>query len=260
MHAFQVYIDESGDEGFTFRENGDGSSRWFVLSAAVTRVASDLETVRLVDAVRADLGKADRAELHFRNLKHQQRLPYLQRIAEARIRTVSVLIHKPSLEGDHFSTKGLLYNYATRLLLERVSWLCRDHRLAPEHRARLVFSNRANMSYAELHDYLQDLEARSRQLDVRVDWSAIDCSKLRVEPHAKLMGLQIADAVASSMWYGVNCDRHGFTEPRYANMLRPTVYAHRGTRFGYGLKVMPAELIRNGQPLPGTEWLQEGQW
>ena len=39
MHAFHAYIDESGDEGFVFRDYpGRASSEWFVLSACIVRV------------------------------------------------------------------------------------------------------------------------------------------------------------------------------------------------------------------------------
>ena len=55
--TFVVYIDESGDEGFSF---GRGSSEWFVLSGVITRKAHDLETVKLVDKVRARLGKPEK--------------------------------------------------------------------------------------------------------------------------------------------------------------------------------------------------------
>jgi hypothetical protein len=260
MHAFNVYIDESGDEGFTFKENNTGSSRWFVLSAAITRSESDLATVKLVDRVREMLRKQPRADLHFRNLHHAQRLPYMQEIAQARIRTISVLVHKPSLDADVYSAKGLLYNYATRLLLERVSWLCRDHRREPEHTAKLVFSNRSNMSYAELRAYLGKLKRRSAESDIRIDWSAVDSDNVEIYEHKKRMGLQIADAVASAMWNGVNPNGYGYTEPRYAEMLRPTVYAFNGRRFGYGIKVMPSEVVRGTTPHPGTEWLRGEGW
>ncbi len=43
--TFVVYIDESGDEGFLFEK---GSSEWFIISAAITRKVSDLETVKLI--------------------------------------------------------------------------------------------------------------------------------------------------------------------------------------------------------------------
>lgn len=256
MHAFNVYIDESGDEGFQFKDGNRGSSRWFVLSAAITRAETDLSTVKLVDRVRTILGKQARADLHFRCLNHGQRLPYLAEIANAPLRTVSVLVHKPSLQSDLYSEKGLLYNYATRLLLERVSWLCRDARHEPAHKARLIFSNRSNMSYQELCAYLARLQQRR---DVRIDWTAVDCKDVAIFEHSKRMGLQIADAVASAIWSGVNPNGYGYTEPRYAEMLRRTVYAHKGLRFGYGIKVLPAEIIKNSPP-PGAEWLQEADW
>ncbi len=53
MHSsFIAYIDESGDEGFHFKDDGRGSSRWFVLSAVVFRRteerAGDIERLRAV--------------------------------------------------------------------------------------------------------------------------------------------------------------------------------------------------------------------
>src|SRR6266496_2764834 len=121
-----VYIDESGDEGFLF---GKGSSTWFVLSGVVTQKTTDLNTVKLVDTVRTTLGRKDQEPLHFRNLKHEHRLPFLHQIAQADLKTVSVLIHKPSIRNvELFQQKYRLYFYAARLLLERISWYCRDHK------------------------------------------------------------------------------------------------------------------------------------
>ena len=42
-HSFIAYIDESGDEGFSFAANpGQGSSHWFVISAAMIPTAMDI--------------------------------------------------------------------------------------------------------------------------------------------------------------------------------------------------------------------------
>ncbi len=117
--SFVVYIDESGDEGFQFDK---GSSKWFVLSAAITHKATDLATVKLVDTVRATLGRKDNAPLHFRGLKHEHRLPFLHEIAQADLKTVSVFIHKPAIRNvELFQQRNRLYFYAVRLLLERIS-------------------------------------------------------------------------------------------------------------------------------------------
>ena len=111
-----VYIDESGDEGFSFKP---GCSEWFVLSGVVVRNSSDLEVVKLVDEVREQLNKPDRKPLHFRDLKHQQRLPYIQRISSARLRVLSVFVHKPTiLEPETFDERHRLYFYTSRYLLD----------------------------------------------------------------------------------------------------------------------------------------------
>jgi hypothetical protein len=47
--------------------------------------------VKLVDEVRSQLGKAPQKPLRFRDLKHEQRLPFIGRIAAAKLRTISVL-------------------------------------------------------------------------------------------------------------------------------------------------------------------------
>jgi Protein of unknown function (DUF3800) len=93
--TFVVYVDESGDEGFSF---GRGSSDWFVLSAVIIKKSIELETVKLVDRIRTQLQKPEKKPLHFRDLKHEQRLPYIGEIGKANLRTVSVITHKPSIK------------------------------------------------------------------------------------------------------------------------------------------------------------------
>jgi hypothetical protein len=241
--GFRVYIDESGDEGFKFDQPGKGSSRWFVLAAAVTRAASDLETVKLIDRVRAALGKPPREPLHFRKLKHEHRLPYVAEIAKAKVRLVSLMIHKPSIrEPEKFTSEAhLLYRYATRYLLERVSWLCRDRRHDPTDTAEVIFSNRSCMSYDTLRNYLKSLKERSHEFGVRIDWSVLAPDRITARTHDSLMGLQIADAAASSFYMACELSPQGFNEPRYAQMLKPVLYHHEKKCVGYGLKFWPRD-------------------
>ncbi|MCJ7546589.1 MAG: DUF3800 domain-containing protein [Deltaproteobacteria bacterium] len=241
--SFAIYIDESGDEGFCF---GKGSSDWFVLSAAVVRKANEIETVKLVDTVRARLGKEPKKPLHFRDLKHEQRLPFVEEIARRSLRLVSVLVHKPSLkEPEKFQERYRLYFYSVRYLLERVSWLCRDHRPSDDEgdgTAEIIFSNRSGMSYRELKEYLSYLEKRTGPFEITIDWAVIKPKQIEAFSAGQRMGLQIADAVAGSFFYVVQPSQHGFTEDRYARMLKPVVYHHQGQYWGYGIKVWPREV------------------
>lgn len=123
--SFRVYVDESGDDGFGWERGG---SSWITLSAVVTRRSNDLEVVKLVDGVNETIGRPIKDVLHFRKLRHEHKLPFIDAISRARLRTVSVLVHKPSLTAARSfrSKRHSLYFYIVRYLLERVSWLCRD--------------------------------------------------------------------------------------------------------------------------------------
>lgn len=260
--SFKVYIDESGDEGFVFKEDGSGSSRWFVLSAAVIRNANDLKMVECLKEVRTVLGKPPKTPLHFVDLKHEQRVPYIRRIGELPFRTVNILIHKPLItEPEKFqNVKYLLYRYATRLLLERVSWLCREHRKMGEGDgfAEIIFSNRSNMSYDEIRSYLQLLlkQAKDDPQQIQIDRTVIDPLRISSVEHSKLAGLQVADAVASSLHFAVKINRYGETETSYIPLLKQTVYRHQKLVLGYGIKIWPEDLSTTKAKAPETANLE----
>ncbi len=245
--SFIAYVDESGDEGFVFNADGCGSSRWFVLSAAVIRETNDLQMVQCLKEVRTVLQKEPKTPLHFVDLKHEQRVPYIRRVGELPIRTVSVLVYKPLIaEPEKFqNTKYLLYRYATRLLLERVSWLCRDQRRAGEGDgfAEVIFSNRSNMSYDDIRTYLRLLlkQAEANPLQVQLDPTVIDPDRIRSVEHSRLAGLQVADAVASGFHFALKVNRYGETETAYLPHLKKSIYRHKGEAGGYGLKVWPED-------------------
>jgi hypothetical protein len=263
--TFIAYVDESGDEGFQF---GKGSSNWFVLSAIVLRRQQELEEVKLVDEVRNRINQERQADrqipakkaLHFRDLRHEQRKFYALRISKASLRTVSVLVHKPSLTSpEHFTQGSRLYFYAVRLLVERVSWYCRDHKRkddAGDGSVELVFSNRASMDYDKLRCYLEHLEDNRVALNYKAAAGIVCSDQIETYMHGRRMGLQVADAVASSYFYAVEQSPYGMTEDGYAKLLLPCAYRHQKQLWGYGVKVMPREAEeqrRGGKVLPGWE-------
>ncbi|OHB89040.1 MAG: hypothetical protein A3C38_00965 [Planctomycetes bacterium RIFCSPHIGHO2_02_FULL_50_42] len=252
--SFVVYIDESGDEGFSFHK---GSSEWFILSAVITPKERDIETVKLVDTVRMQLGRPDKKPLHFRKLRHEHRVPYVSQIAKANLRCISVLVHKPSINApETFQKRYRLYFYFTRYLLERVSWICRDQRKhnVGDGTAEIVFSNRSGMSYDELKDYFSRLKSWTGIYAVQIDWSVINEDKIMAYTAGSRMGLQIADAVASSFYYAVEPSQYGYMEEKYAQLLKPVVYHRRGRYLGYGLKFWP---WNEDEVVKHFEWVQK---
>jgi hypothetical protein len=87
--------------------------------------------------------------------------------------------------------------------------------------------------------------------DIRIDWSVINPSKVQAINHDQLAGLQMADAVASSLFFALNLSQYGEVESRYFELLKSTVYRHDKTgALGYGLKFWPksADLLREECP------------
>jgi hypothetical protein len=150
-HQFNVYIDESGDEGFVFEEFPKGSSKWFVISALIVHKDSDSVLRDTAAEIRRKCGFAPKHVLHFSDLNHERRVYLINRIASLPVRVASVIVHKEEIEKPETFTEAAfrLYFYATRLLLERVSWFCRDH--ARQQRldgceAHLTFEHRRRMA------------------------------------------------------------------------------------------------------------------
>jgi hypothetical protein len=263
--SFVAYIDEAGDEGFKFRTTPavQGSSDWFVLAAFITRKKTDLETVKMIDQVRAEFGLPLKKHVHWKKLKHPQKVRYSQMIAGLRARIACVCVHKPSLlEPEKFQERYRLYFYAVRHLLERVSWLARDQhdsaKWGGDGKVEVLFSNRQGMSYQELRDYLKHLQTQQDSgQDVRIDFDFVPPENVGTQTPGRSMGLQLADAAAGAFFNGLERDAYANTEPRYIATISPLFYRHQGTALGYGVKVLPREVAVNLREESSVKWLWE---
>jgi hypothetical protein len=259
MHSsFIAYIDESGDEGFLFKEDGRGSSRWFVLSAVVFRRVNERSGVDALMRVRQRLGRERSQPFHLCKMDHLPRLVLFHELAQLSFRTVSVLSYKPDIPdvATYQANKFLLYRDLTRLLVERISWLCRDHARPEEGdgTVELIFSDRAAMSYDDIRGHMRLLRGGTDPgIEEQIHWPAIDIDRLRAVQHSQLAGLQIADAVASSTFYAVNPNRFGITDPSYLHLLRRHVYRHERRWLGYGMKFLSDfEALKSKMPHLGA--------
>lgn len=251
---FTVYIDESGDEGFRFRDPPEpkGSSDWFVLTALIAPAARDNQVRAIADIIRRRLELAPKATLHFSELNHERRVKAINTLRVCPFHCTSVLIDKRNIaQPDIFQEAPFrLYFYATRLLLERISWFCRDfdnRRFQNGPPARIIFEHRRRLSYDRLKDYIDVLNQMARTDDwlrmlnnaVRIHWPLINRDNIEAAQKHQYAGLQIADLLAGSLRTALEPSRYGETEHRFAKTLEPLVYRRNGNCLSYGLKFFP---------------------
>jgi hypothetical protein len=111
----------------------------------------------------------------------------------------------------------------------------------------MFFANRSNLSYDELRNYINKLRDEPT---VKIHWPVIDTALVQPQQPRNRICLQIADALASSFFSALEYTSWGFTESRFAEMLKPVIYSRNGNYLSYGLKFFPRmpEELRNHEP------------
>jgi hypothetical protein len=249
MAEFIAYIDEAGDEGFGKLKNTDagGQSRWLVLGACIVGGADNLRLPIWKDEILARFPGKQSRDIHFRSLKHDQKVVVCQEIAKRPLMAAVALSHKVTIPGTKwepiFKRKGYLYNYLVRWLLERITTHCRIQIPEGPCSVRLVFSRRGGTDYQSMRDYLILMrDGRERQQPVRsINWSALDVDDIAVESHSKWAGLQIADCMTSAFYAAVEPNVYGNLESRYAECLRGSVLRRPdGGALNHGVAPVPS--------------------
>lgn len=242
MSRFNFYIDEAGDEGID-----TGGTQWFLIGGILVAEQDDLAVSRAVDRVKAAIGQREpRRPLHWADIKrsHQKRLFAIQEFGQLPVSFILCAMHKPSLEEKAvFKRKQQLYNYVTRHVIERVSWLVRDV-TSGQGFVSLIFEKRTNMSYEVLNDYLDRLKAQpASQLVGQVVGQAVPRAKDQCK------NLQIADAYAGACFAAFEANALGMCDGSYIGFVRERFYRRNGNLFSYGLKILPhdcADRLREG--------------
>lgn len=237
MHSFHAFIDESGDEGFIFKEPPEkASSEWFILSATVVR---DKLRVPVSNDLNAGIGAFEKSyrKVHFSKLNHEQRKYVAKELGALRVRLIHICINKKQLPPNHgLDIDRRLHRYAIRLLLERISWMCRDNAVQGEGdgRCKLNFAHCKNLSYEMVGKYLEKLKGTETQ----IYWASLDTAKINVDASENSIWLRTADIAASSIGKALELGPHGLCEDSYARLLRPVVYRYKEKCLAYGLKFL----------------------
>jgi hypothetical protein len=253
-HSFVVYIDESGDDGLgNFRQAGrsGGSSHWLTIGCCILQKQNDLMMVRWRDDIMSAFPTRKRFDLHFSDLRHEERVFACERVSELPLRIIAVMSNKATIVShprpDLFEPKNSLYWYLCRYLIERVSKYCARRRRTVSDgngKAKIIFSRRGGMNYGDFQEYLRRLKGKQyfegEDSSVDIYWPAIDIEAVEALDAKRRAGLQIADVPTAAFHCAVEPNFLGGYEPRYAQTLAPRVLASPdGWYLGHGVKPVP---------------------
>ncbi|MGH2388984.1 MAG: DUF3800 domain-containing protein [Chloroflexota bacterium] len=108
-----VYLDESGDTGFKFRQ---GSTRYFVV--ALLLVDDPIPLHQAVHDLRLALSKGEDHEFKFVHTHHAGRVEFLRALLPYRFSVRAIVVDKHRIESPNPRKKEKFYNYVVKLPLE----------------------------------------------------------------------------------------------------------------------------------------------
>lgn len=241
--TFIAFIDESGCDGDKF---GKGSSEFLILSAAVGFECQLTDIERSIGIMCDVSGKPEGwSPPKFNKCQTGIQWALSRLFAEIDFAAAHVIIHKPSIRDESLRRdKNRLYRYASKLLLERISWICEiiDHPFAPgDRRCLIVFSQDLSRSYDAFRSYVRKLAAE-RQHNTSIKWQYIDSDLIEDRPFKGDPGLLLADFHASAMGLALERRSFGQFDGRPAQILSDKLLlSHDGKPFGLGYKLWPKE-------------------
>ncbi|MGO7636706.1 DUF3800 domain-containing protein [Rhizobium leguminosarum] len=135
VQNYVAYVDEAGDEGFgkLGAATRTAQSKWFAIGAMIVSESENRDLPSWRDSIMSDFPKKKSRDLHFRELKHDQRVHVCTILAGKPAGACIVASNKITLlthpKRDVFKQKQHLYNYMTRFLLERLTSAARKRQV-----------------------------------------------------------------------------------------------------------------------------------
>lgn len=256
--GYIAYIDEAGDDGLEKirTPKQSGASEWMVISAVLIKAERESEVVPWVKDIIKKLRQHQITHLHFRNLRPDKKLIVCSEIATLSLRLFAVLSHKRNMQGyknlhaekAKVNRTAWFYCWMTHLLLERVTDYCGRRTFLDYGETRTIrfeFSDRGGVNIEDIRAYYKYLGDQSKMgmlynSTFDLDRSVVDPKEMFTFPNRMRAGLQLADALASGFFAGLEFSSDGSTKPELAEAFLPRICMDRkGKKYGFGVKLMP---------------------
>lgn len=141
-NEYNVYIDESGDEGI------NKGSKFFILTALIVDKKKDLIVSKCVDEIKVNLEMNIKSQLHWKLLKGMPNKKMIMKIVlNQDLKIINIIVDTSSIK---FIPSKDLYNFFSGYLYERICWYMNE----VNGIANVNISSRGNLSKEKLSEYI----------------------------------------------------------------------------------------------------------
>ncbi|MCU1251767.1 MAG: hypothetical protein JWQ49_4796 [Edaphobacter sp.] len=238
---YHAYIDESGDEG-----TGPKSSPWLTLGCIIIPESESEETKNyLRKGINRIWASGEPPEhVHFQGIRnHNQRKALLRMAAGLNFTSCMVPLKKGALRPEVLAGMRcpLLYNYAAKHLLERISWFGASRR----QQVRITIAARNEDTWKGFKEYLDVLKIKTQEHDIK--WEYLETIRSRPASHNLI--LQATDWVVSGFTLGLNPDQYDNVETVFTEIMWGRFWVRSGKFWTYGIRYLPTNYDRKDQEL-----------
>ncbi len=216
MKEYNVYIDESGDEGI------QRGSKFFILTAVLVEKSKDLGISKCVDIIKENLEINIKSQLHWNTIKgYPNKVMIMSDIGKMDLTIINIIIDTTKIT---FINSNEIYNHFSGYLYERIYWFVRDEHAV----ANINVSSRGeNLSKESIINFL-----KSHTGKFNIDYSKIQ--NIKIYPNSQKKLLQLADCCCSALGQALkyNDDKHR----KYISFIKDKFYHYNEKYEGYGLK------------------------
>lgn len=243
MAEFTCYVDESGDEGFSFNK---GSLEWHIVAGVLIR-SSEREQVVSAIAEYQDIFYGSKlmrphGAPHWVNMKDRARHIYAKTINTRNIRLFVIAFWKTQFSrAQRINQSGHLYRYGLKLLAEKASWFAADH----NGDLHFVFADSQSAKKTDIQGELTSALSNKRRWMVEHVFNPLDIEISTPEMDNMLC---FSDALASAFGNALNPIRSGKNkgklEPAYSKHFVPNLAPPLRDRREHKIKVFPDHWMR----------------
>ena len=218
---YNVYIDESGDEGIK------RGSEWFVLTAIIVPKEYDLTLSNKIVKIKETMKMNRKEQLHWNKiLKYDKKIQIIYDLIAENFKIIHVAIN--TYQINNLKAKDL-YPYFMSYLIERVSYYVSNNK----GKCNIFISTR-NENNKEKNNYLKS-ELMNKRKYHHINIKSINMIKFIDNRDRNL--LQLADVCCSSFAQAIKYNTS--QEWEYVLKLKSNIWSYKNLIVGYGIKFYP---------------------